>query len=272
MTTETISLEKIDNVTLTELCVYEIEECSRVQVRTTTSHEAVERYREAFESGAVLPPMVVFQEPNTERYVVADGHHRLKGLKAAEIDNVDVEIKEGDETDALEYALSANSEHGLPRTKADIRNGVRLLMANAALTSKYRTHQDKSDLLRISTRTLQRYLAEWRESEGGSAAERRAKKQAQERAEKSTNRQNDDTCHRQNGDVSRDKLKPPRHTLKGQERQNLVDFEGSTERLATFPISGADAAEKYLAEVKDVNVDHVRRAHAWLGEFLEVAG
>ena len=112
----------------------------------------------------------------------------------------------------------------------------------------------------------------WRESEGGSAAERRAKKQAQGRAEKSTNRQNDDTCHRQNGDVSRDKLKPPRHTLKGQERQNLVDFEGSTERLATFPMSGADAAEKYLAEVKDVNVDHVRRAHAWLGEFLEVAG
>ncbi len=266
MNTETISLGKIANVTLTELCVYEIEECSRVQIRTTTSHEAVERYKEAFESGAVLPPMVVFQEPNTERYVVADGHHRLKGLKAANIDYVDVEIKEGDETDALEYALSANSAHGLPRTRADIRNGIRLLMTSSALTSKYPTHEDKADLLRISRSTFQRYLAEWRDAAGGSAEDRRAKKKAREKAARHSGSRD------ASGNVSRDTFKPPRHTLKGQDRQNLVDFESATERLATFPMSGADAAKKYLAEVTNVNVDHVRRAHAWLGEFLEVTG
>ena len=72
--------------------------------------------------------------------------------------------------------------------------------------------------------------------------------------------------------MSRDTFKPPRHTLKGQDRQNLVDFESSTEQLATFPMSGGDAAKKYLVEVTNVNVDHVRRAHAWLGEFLEVTG
>lgn len=46
---------------MTELCVHEIEECARVQVRKGSSPETVTRYQEAYEAGEILPPMVVFR-------------------------------------------------------------------------------------------------------------------------------------------------------------------------------------------------------------------
>lgn len=167
-----------------QLAVVDLEECSRVQVRAgKPDADVVTRYAEFMKSGAIFPPVVVFREKGTERYVVADGHHRLRAAQQIGAKKIDVDLREGDENDAIEFALGANSDHGLPRTGKDIRRAVDLLMSNDYLKRKYKTHVDRADLLKISERTFQTRLAEWRESDGGN---KKAKAEAKENAAKHT--------------------------------------------------------------------------------------
>lgn len=170
--------------------IEDIEESPRVQVRAGKPDGAtVQRYREAYESGAILPPIVVFNEEGTERYVVADGHHRLAAARAAGLKVIDVDLHHGDEADALKFALSCNAAHGLPRTKKDLEFSVRQLMSNSKLTEQYRTHRDRGELLGVSERTFQRLLADWRETKPRNKAEAQAQQAAKESAEKHTPKQ-----------------------------------------------------------------------------------
>ncbi len=83
-----------------KLRVNQIEECSRIQVRQRNDVAVVNDYAEAFIAGAEFPSIVVFQEQGTERYIVSDGHHRLRAARQAQIPSIDVELIEGDETAA----------------------------------------------------------------------------------------------------------------------------------------------------------------------------
>ncbi len=49
---------------------------------------------------------------------------------------------------------------------------------------------------------------------------------------------------------------------------NLRDFIYTAYRYAFFPITGTEAAQLYR-DVPDVDLDHVRRAHGFLTEFLK---
>ena len=100
--------------------------------------------------------------------------------------SIDVELIEGDETAALEHALGANHRHGLRLNKADRKRAMSLLMTDARIKDKYRTDQDRADLLGVSLRTVRVYKAEWRTATGGNAKERTAKESAQRSAEKKT--------------------------------------------------------------------------------------
>lgn len=163
-----------------------IEECERVQVRPKVNQDIVREYAESFKSGALLPPIVVFQEKGCQRYVVADGRHRLAAAKNAGLSEIPVDLRPGDEADALQFALGCNSEHGLRRTKQDLLYAVGQLMTNKSLSDKYRTHAERSELLKISERYFQALLAQWREGSASSKAERRAQKKAIESAQKRT--------------------------------------------------------------------------------------
>lgn len=167
--------------------IEDIEESPRVQVRAgKPDASTVQRYREAYEAGAIMPPIVVFNEEGTERYIVADGHHRLAAARAAGMKTIEVDLRHGDEADALKYALSCNAAHGLPRTKKDLAFSVRQLMSNAKLTDQYRTHRERGELLGVSERTFQRLIADWRESKPKSKAEAKAQEAAKASAEKHT--------------------------------------------------------------------------------------
>ena len=87
------------------------------QVREAINEATVAEYVERIESGVQFPPIIVFFDGNN--YWIADGWHRLMAHERSGCLTISAEVKRGGERDALQYALSANSAHGLPRTNAD---------------------------------------------------------------------------------------------------------------------------------------------------------
>jgi ParB-like chromosome segregation protein Spo0J len=171
---------------LTSLKLADLEESVRVNVRAGLNEQAIEDYQHAYENGAAMPPVVVFQAKGTERYILADGRHRKAAAVKAGLKKLDVELREGDETDALKYALTCNTMHGVRRTGFDLKIALRLLMQNKRLTDEYRTTADKAELMHCSERTVHRLLAEWRDTETPDPVERSAKEQARDKALKFT--------------------------------------------------------------------------------------
>ena len=173
-----------------KLPVNSLETSSRVRVRQQKPKEGgdvVLDYADAYKCGLIVEPLDVFQEPGTERYLVADGEHRLLGLVKAKIKEVEVRVHQGDEVAALDFALGCNHAHGLPRTKADKYRAFCLIKETPELDDKYRTDSEKSEKIGVSTRTIKTYGADWRESQSSNQRVRRLKESAKDNAKKKTN-------------------------------------------------------------------------------------
>ena len=103
-----------------------IQKCA--QARKSISVDTITQYVEHIESGGQFPPIIVFFDG--ESYWLADGWHRLLAHERSGCLTILAEPKDGGERDAQKYSLSANSEHGLPRTNADKRNAVEIALAD----------------------------------------------------------------------------------------------------------------------------------------------
>jgi uncharacterized ParB-like nuclease family protein len=166
------------------LDVNSIEHSPRVKVRLGMHAATVARYAEAFESGAIMDPIDVFREKGTDRFVLADGSHRLAAAHRTQRKTIATVVHEGDETDALKFALRCNAKHGLLRRDSDVQVCIRSLMLNASLTNKYKTHQERAELLGMSYGSYQRHFAKYRTSSGGSDEEKDEKTRLQQKAAK----------------------------------------------------------------------------------------
>jgi len=71
-----------------------------------------------------MPPIVLFQKKGEKKYLIGDGLHRSLANKENNCRAIQAEIKEGGYEEALKYALTANSTHGLRRSNADKRRCV----------------------------------------------------------------------------------------------------------------------------------------------------
>jgi hypothetical protein len=103
------------------------------QVRQKCSASVVKRYALAMrqqKSEGVwrFPPVVVFDDGAS--LWLADGRQRCQAAEQAGLGEILAEIRSGSERDALLFAISANTDHGLPRTTADKRKAVTLLLAD----------------------------------------------------------------------------------------------------------------------------------------------
>jgi len=78
------------------------------QVRKKLDKTTIEEYIQALANGAQFPALVVFAEKDSERYILADGFHRLHAYINAEAGECEVEVHEGSLHDALMWALGAN--------------------------------------------------------------------------------------------------------------------------------------------------------------------
>lgn len=104
-----------------------------VQTRVALDTAHVERLREAVREGGVLPPLLVYQEGEGP-YYLADGWHRREAYQQEGCARVDVLVHRGGAREALLAAAGANHEHGLPRTIADKRRAVGLLLDDPELS------------------------------------------------------------------------------------------------------------------------------------------
>ncbi len=102
----------------------------------------VAEYAEAMTAGSQFPPVIVYHDGST--HWLADGYHRLEAADEAGLTEIKAEVRKGDKRDAILYAVGANRDHGLRRSRADVRRAITTLvqdaewgqMANRAIAEK----------------------------------------------------------------------------------------------------------------------------------------
>lgn len=95
---------------------------SDLQPRAMITESVVEEYAEATSNGSSFPPITVFSDGD-ENWL-ADGYHQFHAARKAGLDKISAEFRTGTKLDALKYALSANTKHGLRRNREDRRRAV----------------------------------------------------------------------------------------------------------------------------------------------------
>lgn len=153
----------------TSLKVAQIEESRKVKVRDQLNKLAVQDYADLYSSSGAdaLPPLDIFQEKGCKRWIVADGRHRLAAAKKAGLDSVPCKVHEGDDIAALDFAIGCNVRHGVRRSDTDLGFILRSVFNSTELRDKYRTDEALSDKVGVSTKTVQRHRARWRDEDGG---------------------------------------------------------------------------------------------------------
>lgn len=111
---------------MAELELKQINRSGGTQIRAAYDRATIDRYKELYQSGSTLPAVVVFYDGTD--YWLADGFHRLQAKMEAWVITderaIDCDVRSGTQRNAIEYALSANADHGLPRSGEDIRRAI----------------------------------------------------------------------------------------------------------------------------------------------------
>ena len=97
------------------------------QARAKMSEETVQQYTDLLKEGVKFPPVTVFYDGKD--YWLADGFNRYYAHIAIKRDIIDIDIKKGTKLDAKLFACGANASHGQPRTNADKRNAVLMVLS-----------------------------------------------------------------------------------------------------------------------------------------------
>lgn len=136
------------------IAIDNIEATAATQVRVKLDKGVIEAYQEELEAGADFPAIVVFREENTERFILADGFHRLYAAVNLDWKEIVCEVHEGKMIDALMYALGANHGHGLRRTNKDKRHAVEMALKDPEI-SRY-SQEEIADICRVTRQTVNR--------------------------------------------------------------------------------------------------------------------
>lgn len=90
--------------------------------------DVIQAYAVDMMDAATFPPLVAFFDGKT--YWLADGFYRHAAARRAKKKCFLVDVREGTRRDALLYACSANLRHGQPKTPADKRRCVEILLTD----------------------------------------------------------------------------------------------------------------------------------------------
>ncbi len=96
------------------------------QMRVGMNEETVVDYAEEMVSGAEFPPVIVYHDGTA--YWLADGYHRVDAARRIGRPDIQAEVHDGDQRDAVLHGIGANARHGLRRTQADKRQAVETLL------------------------------------------------------------------------------------------------------------------------------------------------
>jgi len=99
-----------------------------LQIRVEMQEESIEHYAAIFrETPDKLPPVTVFYDVTLDKYYLADGFHRVVAKKRNGSDTILAEVHEGTFDDALRYALKANAENAINRSKDDMIHAMEIV-------------------------------------------------------------------------------------------------------------------------------------------------
>jgi hypothetical protein len=106
------------------------------QMRVSINQDKVAEYADKMRDDGKFPPLKATFDGTV--YWLYDGFHRYFAAQAAGFVTIEVDYKPGTMEDAQDLALSANDDHGLPRSPEDKRKSV-----ETALSME--RHANKSD-------------------------------------------------------------------------------------------------------------------------------
>lgn len=131
------------------------------QFRVGTIEDTIEAYAEAMRAGAILPPIIVFDDG--EGYWLGDGYQRIEAALRCGEDHIEADVRQNYEGEtgqraAVLFACGANEEHGLRRTNADKRRAVERLLADP----EWGTRSDRwiAEMCRVGYTLVARIRAE----------------------------------------------------------------------------------------------------------------
>jgi hypothetical protein len=93
------------------------------QGRARLNPAVIREYAALMEGGTVFPPIVLYFNGD-QTFSIGDGYHRCHAARQAGRDTIQAEVREGYPREALLYACSANTTHGLRRTTTDKAKAV----------------------------------------------------------------------------------------------------------------------------------------------------
>jgi hypothetical protein len=97
-----------------------------VQPRVELDNDHIANYVEDLQKGDKFPPVVVFHDGSA--YWLSDGFHRYQAHLKAGLTEIEADIYEGGDRDAIMHAVGSNATHGKRRTNADKRKAVETLL------------------------------------------------------------------------------------------------------------------------------------------------
>jgi len=98
------------------------------QARAELNQDTITEYAEAIKAGARFPALVAFFDGKA--FWLAEGFHRWHALRAAGKKLHMVNVHQGSQEDAQWFACAANATHGLKRSRADMKEAVRIALAH----------------------------------------------------------------------------------------------------------------------------------------------
>ena len=96
--------------------------------RSQLDDGAIDKLKKALTSGAILPPMIVFDTGDGR--ILADGHHRYHAHQQYGSTEVEVEVRYGSAREAGHYALYVNTRHGAKLSRKEVRTAIRKLLGD----------------------------------------------------------------------------------------------------------------------------------------------
>ena len=96
------------------------------QPRASMNLDTITEYAEDMRAGAKFPPVVVYHDGKVNW--LADGFHRVAAAKMAGQVEIEVEIRQGTQRNAILHSVGANGTHGMRRTNEDKRRAVLRLL------------------------------------------------------------------------------------------------------------------------------------------------
>lgn len=138
----------------------------------------------------VVPELVAFHDGSN--YWLAEGFHRYFARKKAGQKTARTRVYTGTLQDAILYAAGTNFKHGKPRTSADIRHAVRMILANAEWREW--SNSEIARRVRIASHHVvadeKRKLAEEEKRQRDAEREAERKRKEAEKAKKNASRSN----------------------------------------------------------------------------------